>query len=566
MDEVLIVGAGPTGLTLALDLRRRGVEVRLIDAKPGPSEHSKALAVFSRTLEALEDLQVAPAMIGRGRPLRGLAARNGAEHLADIDLTGLRSPFPFVLCLPQSDTEQCLLDRLARLGTSVEWNCELLDAETSDGHDETHPLVTAAIRLPDGAIEYAHPAWLVGCDGAHSRVRDALRFPYSGHSIPANFVFVDARADWSLPDNQLSLFFARDGAFAAIPLPARGFWRIIAQMPRPVSDGGMSLLLFEQLARERADLSVHLSEPLWMTSFGIQQRKVARYRLGRVILAGDAAHNHSPVGGQGMNFGIQDAYNLGWKLAMVIAGSPDTLLHSYEAEREPVARRLLTGTGLLTRIAAFQNPLMQWLRNRSLQMINKSGWMDNIVESTLSELNISYAGSPIITEDAEAEAFRDGPCCGARAPLTGQVARVNADGSLSRMPFRKLLQGGRHVLVEFVVPAQPGLSAAAGASAVNAHGLGFLTGDVNEWHELHSFAGEIAHVRVVHVNASARRTGDYVDLHRTVLDDYGVTNHSFYLIRPDGYIAYRGKTLPNWTAGPLSYLVATNVALSTAGR
>ena len=390
---VLIVGAGPVGLALAGDLARYGVKVRIIDKAAARTDRSKAVVLWSRTLELLQRDAARGRLRGRG------AEGNRREHhqrRAD-DRTGriggVDSPFPFALMLPQSETERLLEDDLAARGVAVERGVELL------AFDDSEKAVIATLRRPDGGEEQIYTPWLVGCDGAHSTVRHILRLPFEGETLPSDWFLADVHlTGLRLPPDEMGLYWHADGVLALFPL-APDHYRIIANVGdgKGETPGDPTLSDVQAAVDRRGPGGLRLSDPLWLSAFRINERKVADYRVGRVFLAGDAAHIHSPAGGQGMNTGMQDAFNLAWKLALVCRGDcpADPLLESYNAEREGVGARVLADAGRLTALALLRNPAAQAARNLV------GGWLLGLspvrrsISDTLAEVGISYPKSPL---------------------------------------------------------------------------------------------------------------------------------------------------------------------------
>ena len=303
--DVLIAGAGPSGLSLAITLRRFGIPVRIIDRAAQPSAVSKALAVWSGSLEALQGMQVIDEFVAAGKRLRALSVGDGSRTLAVLAVgDGIDSPYPYPLLLPQSRTEQILAARLAALGVEIERRVELVGlAQDGDG-------VTAELRHADNEIEKIRVPYLAGCDGARSLVRQSLAIAYEGYTEPETFLLGDVQIDGGQLDHRsIYLWWHNGGTVALFPFE-NALWRVFAMRGM---NGGDAAPTIEELQR-RIDLhgprGLRLRDPTWLSAFHINERLAARYRAGRCFLVGDAAHIHSPAGGQGMNTGIQDAANL----------------------------------------------------------------------------------------------------------------------------------------------------------------------------------------------------------------------------------------------------------------
>jgi 2-polyprenyl-6-methoxyphenol hydroxylase-like FAD-dependent oxidoreductase len=315
--SILIVGAGPVGLTMAAHLRAHGLAPRIIDKAPHASETSKALVLWPRSLEMLDDLGLVDRFLADGRTPNTMRLYGTGHLLLDFTLgTGVEgTAYPKPLILPQSETERLLTEHLREVGVAVERPVELARfAERGDGVDAT-------LRHADGREEDVRCDYLLGCDGAHSAVRHGLGLEFTGKADPNDFLLADCRVD-GLPSDAISLFWHPEGALAFFPF-GDGRCRIIADLGVSEGDGkprDPSLEQVQAIVDDRGPDGVKLSDPHWLAGFRINERKVAGYRKGRCFLAGDAAHIHSPAGGQGMNTGMQDTWNLAWKLSLVQAG------------------------------------------------------------------------------------------------------------------------------------------------------------------------------------------------------------------------------------------------------
>lgn len=390
--QVLIVGAGPVGLTLAIELARYGVAVRIVDKSAARTDKSKAVAVWSRTLELFDRAGLAAGLVAAGLPTRAANITTGTERIGRLTFDGLDTAYPFVLLIPQSETERVLEEHLARLGVTVERQVSLVSlAEAGDA-------VSAVIEQADGRQETLSVPWLAGCDGAHSTVRHSLGFEFRGDTVEEAFVLADIRlASRSLPADELVMFWHRDGIVALFPLPG-GRMRLVASEGFGQQGEGAEPDLAEVQAildqRRPGDLTA--SDPAWIARFRINERKVDSYRSGRVFLAGDAAHVHSPAGGQGMNTGMQDAFNLAWKLALVCHGeAPHAILDSYGTERSAVAASVIANAGRLTRIAMLANPVARDIRNFVAATMLGFSAVRHAAGEMLSELAVHYGESPL---------------------------------------------------------------------------------------------------------------------------------------------------------------------------
>ena len=406
--NVLIVGAGPVGLTLACELTRYRVPVRIVDKAPQRTDKSKAIVIWSRTLELLdrEDKGSAP-FVEAGFKVDGvnIVAADGAV-VGHVKMDSVASPYPYALMLPQSDTERLLEERLQRLGVSVERSTEAIAlAIGADG-------VQATLRHADGREETAHADWLAGCDGAHSIVRHTLAAPFSGETLPSDWILADTHmSGYPFPDTEVAVYWAREGVLPIFPIAPKRY-RIIANIPPSDGDHPHDPTLEEVAAivEQRGPKGVRLFDPIWLSGFRINARKVASYRTGRVFLTGDAAHVHSPAGGEGMNTGMQDAFNLAWKLALAIHGTcGEALLDTYSQERSGVGDEVLKNTSRLTAIGTLHNPIAEELRNIVGRVA--LGWapVQHAVVDNMSQVSVGYPESPM-----------NGPRHGSFHPAPGQ--------------------------------------------------------------------------------------------------------------------------------------------------
>jgi 2-polyprenyl-6-methoxyphenol hydroxylase-like FAD-dependent oxidoreductase len=339
--DVLIVGAGPTGLVLALWLTRLGVRVRIVDRAPEPGTTSRAVAVQARTLELYRAIDLADALVSRGRRAAAANMWVAGRHVARAvfgDLGKGLSPYPYALIFPQDEHERLLTDRLAQAGVVVERPTELVDVDFSGR-------VRARLQRAGGAVETCDAAYLAGCDGAHSTARDALRVGFPGGTYEHLFYVADVDAAGAVANGEIHVALDATDFLALFPLSGERRLRLVGTI-RDEAERRHDDLTWEDVSpRVIAWMPIRIERVNWFSTYRVHHRVADRFRDGRAFLLGDAAHIHSPVGGQGMNTGIGDAVNLAWKLAAVRYGAADaSILDTYETERIAFARRLVSTT------------------------------------------------------------------------------------------------------------------------------------------------------------------------------------------------------------------------------
>ncbi|WP_216901046.1 FAD-dependent oxidoreductase [Nocardia alni] len=471
---VLIVGAGPTGLTLACELARRGVAFRLIEASPGPQPGSRGKGIQPRTLEIFEDLGIIDRVLANGRlamPLRSIAP-DGRVTLGGEEPESLRNrpdiPYTTSLITPEWRTEEALRLLLTDLGGTVEFGAVLTSFEQSDDG-------VSAVIVKDGEAETVAARWLVGCDGGHSIVRKQAGIAFVGETREEVRMIVADLAVDGLDRDAWHMWRRPEGPVTLCPLPSTDLFQYQATI-EPGGNPDLGLANMQAIldgCTGRTDVRLH--EPEWLSLWRANIRLADRYREGHVFLAGDAAHIHSPAGGQGMNTGIQDAHNLGWKLAAVAQGAAPALLDTYEAERRPIAAGVL----------AFSNA-------RLGQVLEQKGISTRRDASTL-QLDVNYRGSVLARDDRDDTAHLR---AGDRAPDSTHLTTVDGERRLF-----DLTRGGRFTLLNF------------------------------------GGAGSVSGLDTLHVVAQPSGPNDIADTKSHLADAYGATENTFVLIRPDGYIA-----------------------------
>ncbi len=430
--QVLVVGAGPTGLVLAADLLARGISTRIIDKADGTSLESRAIAVHARALEVLDLMGLADRFVDHGQVVRWFSFYADGKRRVSLDLARNGTRFPFMLDIPQHQTACLLRARVAELGGAIEYGTELT------GLSDEPTSVTARVRDADGQPRVITVGHVVGCDGAHSRVRHELGLPFRGHPYPQDWLLADVRLDWARPENEVHAFFRAD-ATPLICFPMREHrWRLVVPLAGDRAPGPPDLAEIQRLAGQRAPEPVAVSDPTWLASFNSHRRSTNTYRRGHMLLAGDAVHIHSPAGGQGMNPGITDAHNLGWKLALVAAGrAPDQLLDTYGAEREPVAEQVLRLTHTLVRFGTMTHPAKRALRDAIIPAAIAAAPVHRRAVRRFTQVSVAYPAGSLTRTDRG----RGRPRPGQRVP---DIQVVTAEG-----PSRlfTVLRRGRHVLL-----------------------------------------------------------------------------------------------------------------------
>lgn len=476
MRPVLVVGAGPTGLVMALSLRRRGVDVRIADRNSGPAQHSRAMVVHARTLEFYSQFGFADELVGNGVRLHRAHLREAGEEAAVFELGDMGaelSPFPFLLCYPQDDHERLLDAKLREAGLEVEWNAALTGLrQDEDGVDATIER--------EGRSETMRASYVFGGDGAHSAVRHALGIDFPGGTYDQRFFVADVAIEGENPDMLMSLD-AR-GLVLCLPVRSSGMQRLIGLVPPELGD--RTDVTFEEIRPRMEHLSgVRVRALHWYSLYHVHHRVAAHFRAGRCFIGGDAGHIHSPVAGQGMNTGIGDAVNLSWKLADVLRGRAGAqILDSYEPERIGFARSLVGTTDRVFTAAIGQGFGSKVLRTvlmpHVLPFLTGFSAVRRAMFRTVSQVRIAYQDSALSRGEAGEVAGGD------RLPWVGAAANFDP---LRSLDWQLHVYGG----------AKPGLRDAAAQLSVPLHEFG--------WSE------------------AAERAG--------------LARDAAYLVRPDGYVA-----------------------------
>lgn len=514
---VLIVGAGPVGLTMAAALHQHGVDYRIIDKRAEQTQTSNAAVIHSRSMEMLDDLGIIDTFIKRGQRIDNVSVNRGKTNLAKIPTAQIDSHYNFMLSIPQNISEEILNHDLEKVGKPVERNQTLTTIkQTNDG-------IIADIVDANQQTEQIHCRYLVACDGSHSTVRELLDVPFTGTDIEQQFILADAHIPTDYPDNEFTIYFHPDGPLAVFPFK-NGKARILATMIDSDHDPKqpVSLLEVQAIADKRSANQLKVLSANWMSSFWIHSKMLGKFRKNNIFFVGDAAHIHSPAGGQGMNTGMQDAYNLAWKLALSLKDVvKSNLLDSYDEERKPNATTLLSNTERMTTMILIRNPILQWLRQKVLKFFMKKETVQHAFIMEMSMLKVHYEKSPVI--NYEFHVSPKGPLPGHRAP---DVHYSDRNGP-KRMD--DLLRTTKHTLLIFT-------------------GKNPTETDIAKIRKLDEWAAEhtdyLKPVIIVHPSAASQFSDqDPIDTHENLHKTYHVVQPCFYIWTLDKSVSLPAKTI-----------------------
>ncbi|GLV55664.1 oxygenase [Dictyobacter sp. S3.2.2.5] len=455
------------------------------------------------------------------------------KHLAEFHFAihAYETPYEYPLFCSQVAVERVLTNHLAEHNVRIEWGSELLSFTQMPEH------VSAQIRGSDGQEYSIDARYLVGCDGGHSRVRKLLHLPFEG--LPdETWMVVDVNLDWSLPKDSLYAFLSQEGTVVAFPFPEGKRWRLLETVVGEKTDATSVAARFTRKINDVYKTEqVTVPEPLWMSTFTIQQRQVPNMRAGRCFVAGDAAHVHSPASGQGMNTGIQDAFNLAWKLALVIRGqATDNLLNSYTAEREPVASKVLHGAFTFTRVIGRDSLFKQRLRNLLLSIANTVPPLHHKVNrqitTMLSELDVAYMQSPIVAQDWRVSVPTPGKGRHANSELLpGKRVPDIRFGDTEEHTLFALMKGTRHTALLLT-----GIETSAEQSISCISLIEHLRQQYDQWLQI---------VLITPSEQIQQQLQAYapvlIDAQGTLHRRLGAQGQTLYLFRPDGYVGYRNQ-------------------------
>ncbi|MEU0989407.1 FAD-dependent monooxygenase [Streptomyces sp. NPDC005953] len=436
---VLVIGAGPTGLTAACALWSLGVPARVVDRRQGPGTAPKGLVLWSGALECLERIGVADELARVALPLAGASYWTAGRRIAGVRFGGLaNTAFPGPLCVPQPVTEQALHRRLVELGGRVEWETEATTVRVDrSGADQS---VTVALRS-GGREETLTVPWLIAADGARSLVRTAVGIPFEGHTFERTFLIGDGTLEGAPAEAEVQHHIAPEGVLVIVPQP-EGHRVFFDTEPTDESEPP-PLELLQRLLDERGPGGLRLRDVRWSSRFRVHAKVAPRFREGPVLLAGDAVHAHTTAGGQGLNTGVQDGYDIGWKLASVIRGGDARLLDSFEAERRPASVRAVRSGDQQTRMWLLRSPMARKARDLAMRALSGAGVLESKVVPLLAQLDLDHSRSAAVVDLPGAAAV----------PRALRLGRRTFDVPLAPVPggavtsLRAYLSTGRHTLV-----------------------------------------------------------------------------------------------------------------------
>ncbi|RJE76079.1 hypothetical protein BGP78_13780 [Pseudoalteromonas sp. MSK9-3] len=514
--QVLIVGAGPIGITTAILLTREGITCRIIDKNnriPSNEYFSRALGLHARTLEIFEDIDVIKNIMTHGRIINGIGFYTEGKRVAGISFRELPTSYPFMLSIPQSDTESILETRLNELGVFVERQTELIDFVQSD------QFVTAQLKMPDSTLQTHAYRFIIGTDGFRSKVRELCAIPFDGEQYEESWLLAESYLSRDFPSDEANVILSKNSSFAVVPMPD-GKIRVTGpdtSSKRDIDD--IDLALFDSALKEMGALSnINYSEPQQVTRFKVHKKLARQYRKHRVFLAGDSAHVHSPGGGQGLNTGVLDAYNLTWRLSLVIKEqSPLELLDDYEIERRHAGEITVFGTDkAIQLLSGTRSPIRKSLTNMILPWLMKSHFGTQLATNM----------SQILSHYRHNFSQQDTHYFNCSIELGDPLPRVVPPIDIAGDPLKLQPNGKFSVLI---------FTANMNSHEVNKQLSKFMVA-LDKYKSLFNViqitnkqAANVPNVEVIHDNAYF--------IHKA----FGMDEPGSYICRPDGIIAHRNK-------------------------
>lgn len=516
--SVLIIGAGPTGLMAGCCLSRLKIPFRIIDKFLEPSAHSKALGVQPRTMEVMKDIDLEKPFLQGGFPVDGLKFFSGKKEVAEFRIKEhLDTPYNFITIFPQSETEKVLIQDLDKRGVKVERGVELKGFEEVDNYYRAH-------LSNDEVIE---TQWLLGADGAHSTVRHILGVEFPGTSIEHIFALADVEVAKLPHGHFLSMHFHKDGPILFFPMSENTLRIAVSLKTNKMQEIQQENFVRWLQSRARTDLQIQ--KVLWTSSFKISHRIAPIIQDGGCFLMGDAFHIHSPIGGQGMNTGIQDAYNLCWKLALVIRGkAPRSILNSYTEERLPNAQQLIKITNRMTKFIDTNSPFIRFFRRFFMRTIFKNSQTAHLLANRMGQLSIHYGHSSLLPVEK--------PHLSSKCPRPGSRLQEHVIASYDSNKKTSLFELTKGFLFDLLIlfssyPSEQDLQEIEWTSEfIDQH----LRGEIR----IHNIlTDEEIHPKIL------KKRIRWVDQEKALHKKWGISKPTLILIRPDNYIAYVSQSV-----------------------